>query len=327
MYNLDDLAIVVASCDKYESVWAPYFKLFEKYFAEAPKNIYLLVENIDIPQEVSSKWCAKLGDVNIINSTEKKWSKRIKDSIRQIDQKYILFLLEDFFLQDFVQTDTLKKLVGWMDENEAISAIRIYPFWESYTNSWLKYRDNFFVIDRNYEERVNAQAAIWRKDRFVEILNDDETAWQFEILASNRSRKDPYLYLGYFEPLALKGIFPYQFAPANGYGITAGKWLWNNKQLFEKNGIDCDFSELGIMSEREWRFHCKSKLYKTWRRVIKLINIAKVLLKSKKKTDVKHILDNSLLRTKFQLLDDIAYQTLSDRDLQLIDRCNDQLKP
>ena len=323
LYIFDNLAIVVASCDKYKSVWTPYFKLLEKYFAEAPKNIYLLVENMDIPQEVSSKWCEKLGGVNIINSTEKEWSKRIKDSLRRIDKKYILFLLEDFFLQDFVKTDDLKKAVEWMDENEAISAIRIYPFWESHTNTWPKYRDNFFVIDRNYEERVNAQATIWRKDRFEEILIDNETAWQFEILASNRSRQDPYLYLGYFEPLELKGIFPYQIAQANGYGITAGKWLWNNEQLFQENGIDCDFSKLGIMSEKEWTFHYKSRLYKTWRRVIKLINIVKVHWKNKQKIDVKHILDNSLLRTKFKLLDDIEYQTLSDRDLKLIDRSRD----
>lgn len=318
MPDFNDLAVVVCSCDKYKSVWDPYFTLFEKYFTSPPKDIYLLTEIAEVPFEISSTWCEKSGGVHVINSTEKCWSKRIKDGLRQIKNQYILFCLEDYFLQDFVKTDTIEKALCWMNENENISAVRIFPFWESFTNEWPKYKDNFFVIDRNYKERVNAQAAIWRRERLIEILNNNETAWQFEVLASNRSRKDPYLYLGYHAPAELKGIFPYQIAQVNGCGITSGKWLWNNPVLFEKNNIECDFSELGIMSEKKWIRNYKSKLLRVYRRVVKFFRIVAIKIKNKEKIDVKAIINSSMSRTMFVLLSPEEYQERANGDLQLI---------
>lgn len=310
----NDVAIVVCSCDKYRSVWTPFFKLLEKNLDTTHADIFLLTETAEIPQETLSFWCQKMGGVKHIRCNEKVWSKRIKDSLRQIENEYIFFLLEDFFPQAPVDTNQLKKLVGWMRDDERISAIRIFPFWEECIFAWTKYKDNFLVIDRNYKERVNAQATIWRKERLIEILDDSESAWQFEILASNRSRKDPYLYLGYYEPWPLNGIFPYQFAPAYGYGITAGKWLWNNPLLFQENGIACDFSELGVMSEKEWTRSWKSKTLRLYRRGIKLLNILKAKIKAREKIDLKSIANDSLANTKFELLNGEDYQYYTAMD-------------
>ena len=319
MEKLNDLAIVVCSCDKYKSVWTPFFTLLNKYFNPLPKDVYLLTETTEIPKGTSSKWCKNGGGVKIFYSAEKCWSKRIKEALKQIKNEYVLFHIEDFFLQDFVKMDGLHKVMDWIRQDENISAIRLYPFWEDFTNDWPKYRDEFFVIDRNYEERVNAQVAIWRREHLIEILNDNESAWQFEIMASNRSRKDPYLYLGYYEPLSLKGIYPYQFAPANGYGITAGKWLWNNEKFFQEQGIECDFSQLGVMSEKEWTRNYKSKWRKFVRRITKLKNIIKEKRQNKEKIKLKEIINSSMIKTSFQLLNDVEYREYSAKDLQLID--------
>lgn len=95
--------------------------------------------------------------------------------------------------------------------------------------------------------RIVAMAGLWRKDWLIQLLDDNEDAWQFERNASIRSKLYPYqvLEINNRENIA-SPVFCYEDKIKFGYGITQGQWLPKNKDLFEKFGVKADFDTIGI---------------------------------------------------------------------------------
>lgn len=312
------LAMVVASCDKYRSVWGPQFALLSKFYRPLPEKIYLLTEMQPISDE--ERTVLLNGNVTVIHSPEKTWSKRIIDGLRMVDAEYVLFWLDDFFLQSKADTGKIQKILEWMSQDTRISAVRLYPFWEKESLSWPKYKEEFFVIDRNYDERINAQATIWRKERLIALLQAEESAWAFEIMASNRSRRDDFLYLGYHDMGFEKRILPYEFAAAAGYGITVGKWLWNNQKLFDDNGVKCNMHILGVIGQQEWNALSKSRVNRIKKKIQKILDTLRRSIKSQGKSPVKIIRALLNARTRFQLLNKAEYLTYTQMDLKNLEK-------
>lgn len=109
----------------------------------------------------------------------------------------------------------------------------------------------FSPIKEGWEYTISTQAALWRKDFLLEILRDDESAWDFEGIGSARYNrkyfdkgKKIYIHRGEFP-----AIFDYQFLNGYGYGIVAGKWQRKNIELFNKYGISVDFSKRGFIED------------------------------------------------------------------------------
>lgn len=244
---MNDVTILVNSCDKYESVWDPFFRLLLKQWPEC-KN-YKFVLN----SETKTYNCDFLNVKTVCGGTKVTWSQRLKNVLHQIESEYVLYFLEDFFLLQKVSNDTLLEAVNYMKENADVGYIglKYNPVHNFKNESQVDFSSHFLnkddVITVN---RVNSMTALWRKDWLISLLRKHETPWEFEIYGSIRSRRTPQkvMILNNINGVC-KPVFDYGVDIKYGYGVTMGCWLPKNVELFEENGITADFDILGINYE------------------------------------------------------------------------------
>jgi len=232
----DDLAILVNSCDKYEDTWYPFFKLLQIQWENHPKSIYLNTEN--------KKYECPFMDVKTICTGNEAWTERVKNAVMQIEQEYVLFMLDDFFVLDKVDEEKFGEVFDDFKTNKDVGFAWFYPLIFDKKKSIGKC---FIETPKTYKYRVGAGLALWRKDFLLMMLYQPADPWLFETRASKLSLLTDYK-VAYVASSYLDTI-PHKIDPVYGYGITAGKWLNKNKALFDKYGIEVDFSKLGVFEE------------------------------------------------------------------------------
>lgn len=241
-----DCSLVVSSCDKYETAWYPYFELIKKYWKDRPKDIYLITEN----KTYSHK------GLNIICINEERkgtWSERLYQCLSKIKTKYIIFSLEDFFLLDHVKSNQLDQCFEWMEENSEIAVCRLAVSTNKELIRTSKY-ENFFIAGSEIGYRLDTQFSLWNRETLISFLDLSENPWEFEENGTVRIKGTSKLFLWNFaeDDFNISNmIFPYRINQIYGYGIAWGKWLWNDKKWFEKNGIKkVNYKKLGILPEK-----------------------------------------------------------------------------
>ena len=107
-------------------------------------------------------------------------------ALDKIDTKYILYMCEDQIIVKDVITDNFNQAISYMDKHY-ITKIRCLSMPEPDTELDIEEgiinNKNFGFISLENEYRNSLQAAIWNKDRFVELLKTKEevfSGWVFE---------------------------------------------------------------------------------------------------------------------------------------------------
>ena len=193
------------------------------------------------------------------------WSNRLRQALERVDSQYIMLMLEDFFLQSPVRNDVVIDCLKWMHEDPTIGHIDFYhePFVDGLV------RGEFSLVDSSYDYAMNTLPGLWRKDFLISMLRD-ENPWDFEFYGTGRWRRTSvkiYTHRGEFPP-----VFDFGLDPELGYGIFRGKWLKNNKALFDQYGIEVDYDNLGVWDqlpelkarerEKHWLLHDFIKIIK-----------------------------------------------------------------
>ena len=158
--------VLVQSTDSYEDCWYPFFKLFSIYWPNYKGRIYLTTE---------SKSFTYPGLKIITNQVDsysknkvKTWSESLLRSLEMIHEEYILFILEDLFLNRAVNEQMIKKFVHRM-EIEKISILYL----TDQSTSQVIYNgtnDDIIEVDQNANNRISALTAIWNKKAFYKYL-------------------------------------------------------------------------------------------------------------------------------------------------------------
>lgn len=241
----NDCTILVNSCDAYSDTWYPFFKLLKRYWPDREFPIFLNTE--------SKKFEYDNLNINVINLPDKlqnkkhvTWGKRMIETIKRIDSKYIIFMLDDFFLTDYVDNVRIKQILSWMEDNENIAVFSLYPVSKS------KYEDiisdkypGFCLRNKKGPYRYNCQAAIWRKDELIRCFRKTENPWEWELNGNKRSFKSKREYYALNDNTNLP--FKYYFSDI---GIVRGKWkLPETADFFKKENIEIDFSIRNKMHE------------------------------------------------------------------------------
>jgi hypothetical protein len=250
---MDQCSLVVSSCDKYETAWYPYFELIKKYWRDRPKNIYLITETKTYSHEGLEILC--------INSGSKcTWSERLYQCLSLIKTKYIIFSLEDFFLLGEVNSSRLEKCFEWMEDNPNIAVCRLAASNDKRLKPTEKY-DDFYIASNDIGHRLDTQFAIWNREVLISFLDLSESPWEFEGNGSRRIKDTSKIFLWHYvedEHDIRSMIIPYLNQLVDGYNIHWGKWFWNNKEWFEKNGIhNVNYKKLGTLSEKNMKRRLK----------------------------------------------------------------------
>ena len=255
------IAIYISSFDGYSDIWSTFFKIFDKYWPDCQYNKYLVTN--EMKYEYKDLITIKTGKEN-------DWFYRTIKSLESIDEDYVLFLLEDYFLSKNQYNKTYDSIIDYMySEN-------IYYYQLSSVQS--KSKEAVADYNKDISYPISLQAAIWNRKEFLNILYEiydkgAKTPWEFE----------KYFVLLNKEPKKIKNYtsgIRYNTEDILGYknGVLQGKWILKTVNFYKKRGIVIDTTKRGIQTKLD---SIKYNLKKFFSKHLNntLYNIVKSILK------------------------------------------------
>lgn len=187
-----NLAIVINTTDKYSFLWEGFWYYFKKnweydypvYFLNEKKNINFPVKQIKV----------NISDIDL-------WTKKLRESIKQIPEDDIFLLLEDIFI--------IKKLNEFENIYQMFKTLNADALRIRYIESNLatyydtKFRVNGIKIRKlkpHSKYLIAYSPNIWKKSFLLECLKIDESCWQNEITGSTRIEGKGYNIYSYLRP-------------------------------------------------------------------------------------------------------------------------------
>lgn len=217
------MIILVLSCDKNEDLWYPFHHCIEKYWKEHPEIIYATESKTNPYYKTISK-----------DYPLELWTKRIRETLKEIDDNIILTMMDDDFIRKEVDTKRIEYLKGQIKGN-----IGAFYFEKSFDNNdietdieGMKKRQH----GANYEVCINC--GIWQKDKLMNILSRDSDPWDVEI---NQDNKGYDFYINSGDYIIDWGYRTWVYA-----NICRGKWCREIVPFFEKEGIEIDYGKRGF---------------------------------------------------------------------------------
>ena len=180
---MDDISVIVHTCDKYNFCWDGWYYYFNKYWNyNLPWKIYFLNETKDINYK----------NTNQIKSGPGEWSDRLKVGLGKIHSKYIFYLQEDVWLQKKVDFDLFLKLYEIVVKYN-INALRIVnktdPNYYKLNNTSI-FNGEISKFKNNSKYLVSHQPSIINKDFLIKTLIPNESPWDNEINGTNRLQNE-----------------------------------------------------------------------------------------------------------------------------------------
>ena len=223
MKALDEVGIIYMSCDKYSDLWIEYFRLFRRNWPECPFKIYVLtnttgpsiegVEKLEVGKDIT-------------------WSDNLLAALERVGHRYVLLLLDDFFLVDRVPGEWVAERIRWAVEND-VNCLRLSP---GHPKPVEKCDHNIGLIPKGAIYRTSVRFPLWKKETLRKVLKRGESAWDFELAGSYRSDEFDHFYAIYSEP--------FKFANC----IIKGRWDPRALRLVERHGVRLNLSTRPMMS-------------------------------------------------------------------------------
>jgi len=237
-----NFAIFVNSSDGFDDCWEPFFKLL-RYHAPDLKElpIYLNTETKIF----------KYKDLNI-NSTKVakdnkerlNWSECFKAGLSMVEEEYILYLQEDYFLKNTLNMEYLKDSLYFIQSQTNVGVINLNkhgPVFAQLNND----ENKFIEIKKPVKYYLSTQAAIWRKDYLLSLIRPWENGWMFEKFGSFRAlNSNFYSYSLNKNIMKNEPVFDYIYT-----GVIKGKWHTACPKLFKEHDIQIKFSDRGFYQD------------------------------------------------------------------------------
>jgi len=236
----NNTAILVLSCDKYADIWNPFFLFFRKYWANCPFPIYLGTNEKQFDFENVKQ---------IFSNRKTTWSDELTVILKQIPEKYIIIILEDYFIYKTVINEEIFKLIAIMEEQDA-AYMKLGAFPKKYDSLWphtiLANEPGIGIIQKESKYRLSLQTAIWNKEILLNLIKPTENPWEFEIEGSKRSNliKNPFLCV-IANPSEKKVHGPIKYYCT---ALSAGKWMRGALKLCEKENIKINLKDRPVES-------------------------------------------------------------------------------
>jgi hypothetical protein len=218
--QLDGLSILVVSCDNYSDIWPYFFQLFDKYWPDCPTRVFLGSNVLG---------CDNPRIENLLIGKDISWADSARKMVGCLPTEYFLFLLEDFFLRKPVDTKTVIDCLKALKQLDG-GYLRLRPFPKP--DRFLASYPRVGMIDIGAPYRLALQAAIWRRDIFLDLIQPGESAWDMEIIGSRRSDKFELAFYCTWQP-----VIEYYAA------ITLGKWSPLGVKICEEEHMEIDYKK------------------------------------------------------------------------------------
>lgn len=222
---MNDTAVLVLSCNSYSDCWEAFYHCFKKYWPNCPFPIYLTSE---------SKTFDK---IPTICTGEPVFTTSAKKALEQLDTKYVIILLEDFFIRNKVDQDRINYCIEHFEDDVANF------------NFELEYSSNLETDLDGFKQRPllapyihSTQPGIWNRRKLIEQLSIPQNPWEWEL--SNILTYDKYYINSSGKTIIDTGRY-------HGYstGLIRGKWAKEIVDFFEEENILVDYSKRGFLEE------------------------------------------------------------------------------
>ena len=217
------MKILVLSCDKNDDTFEAFNHCIEKYWKDHPQIIYA-TETIKNPYYKTI--CH--------NEPLNRWTKRIRETLKEIKDNQILIIMDDFFIRKPVDTKRIDYYSKQLKGN-----IACFYFEKSFDSNdeeceivGMKKRQH----NSDYEVAINC--ALWQRDKLIDVLSRDSDPWDVEINQDNRGY-DYYINSGDY-------IIDWGYITWQPTGLFKGKWCKNIIPFFEQEGIQIDYERKGF---------------------------------------------------------------------------------
>ena len=261
--------VLVCSCDKYESLWTPFFTCLKDNWKDIQYPIVLNTESKSFKMEDLD-----IKTFNLYKPNQSvAWGKRMKDTLNRISTEYVIILLDDFFLKSQVDQEKINQCISWMDENKNIA---VFSFWRTRGENIPseKYKD-FELRPRNGEYRFNCQAAIWRRKRLIKFIRNHESPWDWELLGSIRSRR----YKDEFYSLMEGEKLPFDYDV--GGVLHRGKWVLKHiKPIMEKYNLSINLNEFAYQENWDTAIEVKPEKRTIMQKIVNRLKLYTTRIKS-----------------------------------------------
>jgi len=248
------LTVLVISCDRYSDLWSPFFSLFWKYWPDCPYPVYL---------GANEKVFSHPGVRMALAGPDISWADSARRMMEMMPSQHVLLLLEDFFIRRRIASQEVNSVLQALIELNG-GYLRLKPFPKPDQN--VPAFPSIGLIKRGAPYRAALQAAIWKKDVFLRLLEQGETPWQMELRGSVRSGWLPEPFYSVWQPL-----IDYRA------GVTLGKWTGAAIRQFRSENIALDFVTRPAMTFSEGMSREFSKVRSSlirlfpwqWRRMVR----------------------------------------------------------
>jgi hypothetical protein len=254
-----DLAVFVNSTDSFSDCWEPFFKLFKIYWPDCPYSVYLNTERKTFSSEDIQVTSTKIGAE--FSGDKHAWSSALIAALEQIPTRYVLYLQEDYFLNDSVRSSIIAEFLNIM-KFEDYTHIRVM---ELGGNAGYEPSGNYpdlWELPQHGGYRISLQAGLWNRERFLTYIKPGESAWELERWGTRRAhkRKDTF-FCQNLERFNKPGEWIVPYVPT---GIVQGRWYEPAVvDLFARHRIDVAWAKRGFFRPtpfQKWKQRLRSRV-------------------------------------------------------------------
>jgi len=226
---MDNIAIVVTSCDSYTDDCArPFLTLLDRYWQNHPKA-YWIAETVRPAGFVAA------------NVNEPCWTKRVREALKQVKEEFVVFMCDDFFIRSEVDTRRIEYCLNLLREYPLIACFNTeLAYRHVYTTKYFGKTISGFGLQHTRQiYNFSCQPSVWRKSALIACLSVlDGNAWEWELTQEDTD-------YDFFLNTCGK-IIDIGYADGKPFAITRGKWIMSDMvPLNEKERLEIDFTKRG----------------------------------------------------------------------------------
>lgn len=165
---MENLTVIIGSCDEYSFLWENFDILFKKYWKLKTKNI-LISETIKFENN----------NYMTITPGKESWGYRILESLKEVKTEYVFFILDDYYLTETFSEELIEEHIKLMNDYGAVKIMMDIDYGEP-IYSLEKLNENLFKFKNNSEYLNSVQPSIWKVDYLKKVLKPEYSPWDFE---------------------------------------------------------------------------------------------------------------------------------------------------
>jgi len=176
---MSDVTVVVGTLDLYSMVWPGLCHGLKKYWSDCPWPVVFITNKMDAPYGQTIK----------VGGDHTDWTGRMRRGLRQIQSPVILWLTSDNWITGCPNTGALAEFANYILSGKS-AHIWLYPGQDyDIVRKPFVSDGRLVVVTKKSPCRCSLKPSLWRRKVLLSLLREGEQAWDFERLASKRSRE------------------------------------------------------------------------------------------------------------------------------------------